>query len=66
MVVMHSANYYRGQAAKARWIARDVSTPAADLLETIAEDYDDIADDLENGAVSIRHPELMRQPGRKR
>ena len=64
---MHSANYYRGQAAKARSIARDVSTPtAANQLETIAEDYDDIADDLENGAASIRHPELMRQPGRKR
>jgi hypothetical protein len=67
MLLMHSANYYRGQAAKARWIARDVATPtAADLLETVAEDYDDIAEDLENGAVSIRHPELMKQPGRKR
>ena len=64
---MHSAKYYRGQAAKARGLARDVSTRyAADTLERMAVDYDDIADDLENGAVDIRHPELMKQPDRKR
>lgn len=65
--IMHSAKYYRGQAAKARGLARDVSTRyAADTLERMAVDYDDIADDLENGAVDIRHPELMKQPDRKR
>jgi hypothetical protein len=64
---MHSAKYYRNQAAKARGLAHSVSTPAAaDELDRIAVDYDDIADDLENGAVDIRHPELMKQPGRKR
>jgi hypothetical protein len=64
---MHSAEYYRGQAARARRLARDIGTrEAAGPLERIAVDYDDIADDLETGAVEIRHPELMKQPGRKR
>jgi hypothetical protein len=64
---MHSAKYYRDQAEKARRLSHDVATPAAgDVLEKLAEDYDDIADDLQDGAVDIRHPELMKQPGRKR
>jgi hypothetical protein len=64
---MHSAKYYREQAEKARGLARDIATSAAaDVLATMAEDYDDIADDLQDGAVAIRHPELMKQPGRKR
>ena len=67
MPSMHSAKYYRDQGEKARRLAGDVATPAAaDVLEKMAEDYDDIADDLEGGAVEIRHPELMKQPGRKR
>jgi hypothetical protein len=36
----------------------------ADLLEVlhrVAQDYDDIAEDLEGGAIEIRHPELMPQ-----
>ena len=31
------------------------------LLSQVAREYDDIAEDLENGAVEIRHPELMPQ-----
>jgi hypothetical protein len=34
---------------------------AASLLK-LARDYQDIAEDLENGAVEIRHPERMPQP----
>jgi hypothetical protein len=29
-----------------------------------AQDYDDIAEDLENGAVEIRHPEMLPQRDR--
>lgn len=64
---MQTTRYYRDQADKARALAHDVATPdAADTLQKMAEDYDDIADDLQNGAVDIRHPELMKQPERKR
>src|SRR5437762_10205028 len=31
------------------------------LLERVAQDYEDIAVDLESGAVEVRHPELMPQ-----
>jgi hypothetical protein len=32
-----------------------------EMLAQMARDYDDIAEDLENGAIEIRHPELMPQ-----
>jgi len=59
---MHPASYYRERAAHARHIASRVYQP--DLLEVlhrVAQDYDDIAEDLEHGAIEIRHPELMPQ-----
>jgi hypothetical protein len=31
------------------------------MLLRMAQDYTDIAEDLETGAVEIRHPELMPQ-----
>jgi hypothetical protein len=31
----------------------------------MAQDCDEIADDLENGAIEIRHPELIPQNGRQ-
>ena len=37
-----------------------------ELLSQIARDYDDIAEDLETGAVRIRHAELMPQRRRGR
>jgi hypothetical protein len=30
----------------------------------VAQDYDDIAEDLENGAVDIKHPEMLPQRNR--
>jgi hypothetical protein len=59
---MKDAKYYRQQADHARRLAgmlhqRDVR----EMLEQTARDYDDIAEDLEMGAVEIRHPELMPQ-----
>jgi hypothetical protein len=32
-----------------------------EVLHRVAQDYDDIAEDLEGGAIEIRHPELMPQ-----
>jgi hypothetical protein len=32
-----------------------------EMLGQMARDYDDIAEDLENDAIEIRHPELMPQ-----
>jgi hypothetical protein len=59
---MHSALYYRGQAAIARRLASRVTDEGvAKILQETAQDYDDIAADLESGAVEIRHPDLMRQ-----
>ena len=59
---MHPASYYRERAEHARRLA--VRVYQRDLLETlrqVAQDYDDIAEDLEGGAIEIRHPELMPQ-----
>jgi hypothetical protein len=65
---MKDTAYYRERAAQARRLAgalhqRDV----CERLRNLAREYDEIAEDLENGAVEIRHPDLMlqrrRQPG---
>jgi hypothetical protein len=59
---MHPASYYRERAEHARSIAARVHQ--RDLLEVlyrVAQDYDEIAEDLEGGAIEIRHPELMPQ-----
>ena len=64
---MHQASYYREQASRARRLARQLhQRDASTLLSQIAADYDDVAEDLENGAVEIRHSELMPQNRRKR
>jgi hypothetical protein len=59
---MKDVAYYRERAAQARRLARSVHQ--RDLHQTLrdmAQGYEDIAEDLENGAVEIRHPELMPQ-----
>jgi hypothetical protein len=63
---MKDTAYYRERAAQARRLAavmhqRDV----CETLREIARDYEDIAEDLESGAVEIRHPELMPQRRRQ-
>lgn len=56
------AGYYRQQAVRARRLAAAVANrEMQEQLGRIAEDYDDIAADLERGAIEIRHPELMPQ-----
>jgi hypothetical protein len=32
-----------------------------EVLQQMARDYDEIVEDLERGAIEIRHPELMPQ-----
>lgn len=59
---MQSAKYYRENAAKARRLMAGI-TPGktSKMFEKLSRDYDDIATDLERGAVDIRHPGLMPQ-----
>jgi hypothetical protein len=64
---MYQPSYYREQAHRARQLAEMVHQP--DLKETLcraAQDFEDIAYDLEIGAVEIRHPEMLPQRRRKR
>ena len=59
---MMDAGYYRQQAARARRLADGVTNQEMqEQLKRIAIDYDDIAVDLEQGAIEVRHPELMPQ-----
>ena len=59
---MYDPSYYRDQADRARRLADEVSDgQAAAALSQAARDFEDIAEDLESGAVEIRHPELMPQ-----
>ena len=64
---MQEASYYRDQASRARRLARGVTDrEVADQLARTAEDYDDIAEDLERGIIEVRHRELMPQLRRDR
>jgi hypothetical protein len=58
---MNVASYYRELASHFRVLAEltwydDLEA----LLRRIAQDYDEIAEDLEAGAKEIRHPERIR------
>jgi len=59
---LQTSQYYREQAARARRWAREISpNEAVETLTRAARDFDDIAVDLENGAVEIVHPNRMPQ-----
>jgi hypothetical protein len=59
---MREVRYYREEAARARRLANAINHPEArDALLKMAKDHDEIAADLETGAIEIRHPELMPQ-----
>ena len=58
---MHWAPYYREQAARARRLADHATGEIHDTLRHLAQDFEDIAEDLEIGAIEIRHPELLPQ-----
>ena len=63
---MQRASYYRNQADRARRLARAQTQHETKvlLLQRVAQGYDDIAEDLENRAVDIKHPELLPQRNR--
>jgi hypothetical protein len=59
---MQEQRYYREQAARARRLARgSTNRDLESLLLGMAQDYEDLAADLESGAIELRHPELMPQ-----
>ncbi len=58
---MQEPGHYREQAERARRLAGGLTERDAEMLERLARDLDDIAEDLERGAIDIRHPELMPQ-----
>ena len=63
---LHRARYYREQARLARRLAGMVhQTDLRKTLDGLARDLDEIAEDLETGAVEVRHPELMPQRARR-
>jgi hypothetical protein len=62
---MHPASYYRERAERTRRIARLMHQPdIAETLLRMVQDFEDIAYDLETGAVDVRHPELLPQRSR--
>ena len=59
---MHAPEYYRDQARHARRLASMVhQVEVRDRLRQTAQDLDETAEDLETGAVEVRHPELLPQ-----
>ena len=59
---MQSPEYYRENAAKARRLSATITpSETSEMLERLARDYDDIAVDLERGAIEIVHPSLLPQ-----
>jgi hypothetical protein len=64
---MHPPSYYRQQAEHARRMARLMhQRDLNETLERMAQDFEDVAYDLETGAVDVRHPELLPQLRRGR
>jgi hypothetical protein len=64
---MRSPSYYRDQAERARRLARSVTDRerAKGILSQVAQEYDELAEDLEGGAGEIRHPELTLETYRR-
>ena len=59
---MHAPEYYREQARHARRLSSMVhQIDVRDTLRRTAQDFDEIAEDLETGAIEVRHPELLPQ-----
>ena len=58
---MHDPSYYREQAERARRLAARTHAEIDATLLRMAQDFDEIAEDLEKGAVEVQHPERMPQ-----
>ena len=65
---MHSPSYYRDQAERAQRLARSVTDRdkgVKAILSQVAQEYEELAEDLEGGAVEIRHSELTLETHRR-
>lgn len=61
--VMDRATYYRAQANHARQLAEATWQPELEgMLCGLAKEYDEVAADIETGAIEIRHAELLELP----
>ncbi len=57
---MDRAAHYRDQANHARQLADAAWQPdLEDILRRLANDYDEVAEDIETGASEIRHAEFL-------
>ncbi len=58
---MMEPDYYREQAGRARRLARGIANlpDVARQLHDMAQDFEELAAEIEAGAVGVRHPELL-------
>jgi hypothetical protein len=57
---MDRASHYRHEADHARRLAEVTWQPdLEDMLRRLAQDFDEIAEDIEAGATEMPHPELL-------
>jgi hypothetical protein len=57
---MDRASHYRRQGDHARELAKATLQPnLEEMLRHLAQDFDEIADDIDSGATEARNPELL-------
>jgi len=63
---MEEISYYLEQAARARRLSAETAQAGIrERLARLAQQYDQLADDIQQGAVDVRHPELRQENGDK-
>jgi len=63
---MREISYYRRQAERTKRLSDATNDQQfREALASAARDFADIADDLERGAIEVRHPELVTQSQHK-
>jgi hypothetical protein len=63
---MMKPGYYREQASLARRLARGIgNVELIRHLDAMARDFDELADDIDDGAIGVRHPERLSPKQRK-
>jgi len=61
---MEEISYYLEQAARARRLSAETAqAEIRERLARLAQQYDQLADDIQQGAVDVRHPELRQENG---
>jgi len=61
---MEEISYYLEQAARARRLSAETAqAEIGERLARLAQQYDQLADDIQQGAVDVRHPELRQENG---